>query len=659
MGRAEADNAGHLAQYGTREDEMRRHNDEDEEAQLLDNEDYEQLELDDASRPILRDAQRISGAAKSGSRRKGRRLPAWLQGPSPPRVHAIQPLLPCVQEYPIRWLDRMLPHGWQRAALLVVLSIAWLVALAVSLVRSKGALSDPAGELVRHVDCVDTLWLRNNECGVDGIDCQPFSNDSFSFRCPADCAGVRVLNPRHVGPLDVNYRPLVIGGPVYRGDSFLCGSAIHAGVIDDATGGCGAVQVVGMYYGFFSSAQHGIESIAFDSHFPLSFTVTKNDTLQCGGGGDPRRALFPMSVLATAAVSLFTTSSAVLFFTSFVGIFIHVGLVSDPPAVSGPSNTIIPQLLSTLVARLLPALFCAVVLYLMAVRRALDGLTAQVEKTFLWLGAFWVGALANHTLDWIPLSRLSAHDLAQQPGAKAALAVILLILVLAIAQQAYHLLLEGRLAPYLALYISIATVLAVLGAGAPPLLSLELRIHHYVLALLLLPGTAMQTRPSLIFQGLLLGLFVNGVARWGFDSVLQTAEALRGDAALGSALLPHVVPPLVYQPEVKGHWTISFKWAAINDKAKNEDAVVVEGISVLVNDVERYRAFWAAEGKAGVEDLSYTWTRQPAAGSAVAVATAEYFRFAFVGRGGRTLDYTEAGTWHANGSWSQGAGYYR
>ena len=35
--------------------------------------------------------------------------------------------------------------------------------------------------------------------------------------------------------------PLVVGGggsSPYRGDSFLCGAAIHAGVIADATGGC-------------------------------------------------------------------------------------------------------------------------------------------------------------------------------------------------------------------------------------------------------------------------------------------------------------------------------------------------------------------------------------------------------------------------------------
>lgn len=75
----------------------------------------------------------------------------------------------------------------------------------------------------------------------------------------------------------------------------------------------------------------------------------------------------------------------------------------------------------------------------------------------------------------------------------------------------------------------------------------------------------------------------------------------------------------------------------------------VEGISVLVNDVERFRG-WFAEKR--LEDMVFGWTR--GAGRMVD----EYFRFGFVTEGGKALDYTEAGTWFANGTWSQGEGYY-
>src|SRR5690606_15444012 len=130
---------------------------------------------------------------------------------------------------------------------------------------------DGAGDLVVNVDCVETLWPRNR-CGVDGERCLPFSNVSLPFRCPADCRSVQVLNPRPVGPEEVNYRPLVVGGSPYRGDSFICGAAIHAGVVSDAYGGCGRVTRVGEHIGFASSESNGVESIAFDSYFPLSYT---------------------------------------------------------------------------------------------------------------------------------------------------------------------------------------------------------------------------------------------------------------------------------------------------------------------------------------------------------------------------------------------------
>lgn len=52
----------------------------------------------------------------------------------------------------------------------------------------------------------------------------------------------------------------------------------------------------------------------------------------------------------------------------------------------------------------------------------------------------------------------------------------------------------------------------------------------------LMPGTAFVTRPSAIFQGFLLGMFIDGAMRWGLDSILQTSASLVGDGATGSPL---------------------------------------------------------------------------------------------------------------------------
>lgn len=60
--------------------------------------------------------------------------------------------------------------------------------------------------------------------------------------------------------------------------------------------------------------------------------------------------------------------------------------------------------------------------------------------------------------------------------------------------------------------------------------------------------------------------------------------------------------------------------------------------------------FFAEEA---LEDQVFRWERDPRV-----VMTPEYFRFAFLGEDGRSLDYSGAGTWFGNGTWSSGPGFY-
>lgn len=276
--------------------------------------------------------------------------------------------------------------------------------------------------------------------------------------------------------------------------------------------------------------------------------------------------------------------------------------------------------------RLLPAFFIAIIIWKKVVKRTLSGLDVPVEKTILWLGGFWIGALSNYTFDWIPISRLTPHDLEQQPGAKLALAIIVGVLVLIALGQIYCFWCEGRLLRYLGLYGLFAV--AMLVCLAIP--GVNLRIHHYIIGLLLLPGTSMQTRPSLLYQGILLGLFVNGVARWDFDSILQTTAALRDDGKINS-IVPAVIMPKIESSTTNGVLA-SFSWMILPKD--------IEGISVLVNDVERYRAFIDEYP----DGETFNWGR-PADDS-----MNDYFRFAFI-KDGRTLDYSKAGTLLGNGTW--------
>jgi len=225
---------------------------------------------------------------------------------------------------------------------------------------------------------------------------------------------------------------------------------------------------------------------------------------------------------------------------------------------------------------------------------------------------------------------------------------------------------------YLAVYALLVTSILLLLA-AP---GMNLRIHHYILGLLLLPGTALQNRPSLLYQGLLVGLFINGIARWGFDSILQTPASMLEDGQLGSEL-PGILPPVIHQnlPSMSGVGgvaealfgiataalpNITFTWTPSIPTHLGYD-----GISILVNDVERFRGYagefgdsevdspplssFSSEQQSEVETQSrerWTWQRPT-----IDAGRPEFFRFAWM-RGTEVGDYTKAGTWDAGGGWT-------
>lgn len=563
-----------------------------------------------------------------------RAVAGWTRGPPNAQPYRIKPLFPAVQEFPLRVMDRLLPGRRRRKWLLFFYIAVWIVAFV--LVKRQETL---AGEIAgwgrpQAIGCGAAYFSRSNLCGLDGNDCRPFNGSALAFRCPGNCASYRVLNPRAVGDQEVIYRPLIVGGPTtdldpesatYRGDSYICGAAVHAGVISNTDGGCGVVKLVGRQKDFVSSDRHGITSVGFDSYFPQAFQFVPVDC----HASDARFSLLALSVVFTGVLGLFTSSPAAFYFPTFVGAFWTVGMATDTP-----SHTSVAGLFSDILGKFVPAMFVGWVVYdKMGVRRTLKGLTAGVEKIVLWLGACWVGALDNYTLDFIPIQRLSGHDLAQQPGARAALAVIVIVLFVIIVFQAWCFRQEARFNKYIKVYaIFIAGI--VLSLILP---GLNLRIHHFVLALLLLPGTSMQTRPSLLYQGLLVGLFINGIARWGFGSFLETDDALQNDAQLGS-LLPKIQAPVIdwSNSTVNAQSTITFKW----DIPPLED---YDGISILVNDVERYRSYFDDTQTPAKE---YTWTRNSSLG------LPEYFRFGFM-VGSTAGDFTKAGVWNKDGQWKE------
>lgn len=480
-----------------------------------------------------------------------------------------------------------------------------------------------------------------------------------------------------------------MGGPepesssqgIYRADSFICQAAIHAGAITNTAGGCGVVKLEGAAHSYPSSSRNGLTSVEFPSTFPKSFSFVKLSSSQASCPWDPRWPLLGITIGATVLLSLFTTSPPVFFFSTFFILMLHVGLVSDPPNL--PTLT---DLFSLLLSRLLPASFVAFVLYTYCARPLLEPLSSpiyQLSKTFLYLPPAFIGALNNYTFAvLIPIKRLTPHDIREQPGAKLALGVMITIVVSIILGQTWHIRCGGLMPRYLKIYSTMGAILIILLA----LPGLRLRIHHYILAILLMPGTAFPIRPSLIYQGLLLGLFVNGVARWGFASIIQTPADL-GELPSGSggangwwgATSPNITSasvrislPDVPQVQLshhphryRGNGNITF---ALWERERMAD-LGVDGVSVLVNDVERWRGFldedprgeftWHRHGHRGLELINgvipdnggLPLNHNRGDGDDTEDEPEDlFFRFAFL-RGAEAGLYGGAGVWLRDGRW--------
>lgn len=515
-------------------------------------------------------------------KRAGQAVATWVKGPQPPRELNIEPYFPQIQEFPIKLLEKYVPKRKHRACLLVAFFAVWFTVWSILLKFHAGTGEIEGYGKPQNIWCGATFWNDGNGCGLNGNNCRPFANQYLAFRCPTNCAAALTYDKHIVGNETIIFEQQVIGGPksgdpdspaIYRADSFICQAAIHAGVIANSNGGCGVALLVGGNSGYEASERHGIKSHGFPSDFPRSFIFPE---LEEGSNKCPSQSswgIFAVSAVALVILSLFTTSPPIFFWGTFVILMFQIGLVSEPP-----NRPNFYELLSTLMGKLLPASFVAAILYRWCARPLLTGLTAQIEKTILYLGFCFLGALNGYTFAVIiPIGRLTPHDLAQ-PGAATALAIIITAILVIVATQIHWIRISGNMPRYLVVYGLICSTLIILLA----LPGERLRIHHYILGLVFMPGTAFRVRPSLAYQGLLLGFFINGIARWGFDSIIQTPAALGEGPGHGGSWWGARSPPInaTVGPDKE---VITFNWGALPPDTG------IDGVSILINDVSTLR----------------------------------------------------------------------
>lgn len=492
------------------------------------------------------------------------------------------------------------------------LGVSLLCSLAVLVLSSTGSgvppmeVADGVYQPVEQLSCTDSFWLPDNGCGVEGEKCQPFSNNKLAFRCPAHCVTAAKQNiksaaagssikekPHYVGPETItDGRPLVVGaGPYFRADSHICAAAVYSGLLEDGQGGCGVAETSGMTSMFpAGSYLYGIAPVPFRTYFPMAFRFKYDSGVACENGpssaapSDRRQWAMPLLAAAvyTAMVHLFASSTAVPALSATAA-----GFLVARTAMSGPDVSALPAHFRTAAksGHFLPAagaFMVALACVSLIVRSSARRSPPRFAATYE-RAALWLGAF------WLGL--LSLH-----------------------------------LFPWI--------------SSAP----LSTPIYYWAMVLLiLLPEAKLRDHARSGLQALLLGLFVYNIASMGLVlpfSADSTPSLTNHHASSAPLFIPSPRYPQILEPEVSvgfGGSNATFAW-----RTPVPDGV--DGISMLVNDIERERKSFSTGAGKNDRSGSFELRRTPQ-------AVPDYIRFSWL-QGDRVLGWSEAGTWEIDGAWS-------
>ena len=289
------------------------------------------------------------------------------------------------------------------------------------------------------------------------------------------------------------------------------------GYVSESRGGCATVNLVGTFSDFIASSARGIQSVGFPGEFPLSMRFTKSDRYtHCA---DLHNEATILNVIVSVLLFLVLRPHPLVLFWSLVCLgYWHIALFADPRSM--------PPDLEGAFADFLPMIFVAYAIWRVAYRHCfLHFSEIPLERALWYLPAYWVGISWKVTFEKLPLDRLLGSDIKARSGAIATLVVFVVIILACVVNQLRIIRKTGWTFWVVWRYAVAGLVILVLAM----LPNLVFRLHHYFAALLLLPLTAFPTRLSLLYQALCLGMFLDGVAKFRFDSILQSPDVVSID----------------------------------------------------------------------------------------------------------------------------------
>ncbi|CAL9730856.1 hypothetical protein MOUN0_K05688 [Monosporozyma unispora] len=520
----------------------------------------------------------------------------------PPSFSSKFNFLKQIDEFPELGFRKRFPRKRIRTLILVIYCSIWfgiLYSILYSYLFRKPFFVPKDGSAkipILTYDCNSYInWQgKNNACGLNAEGCLPFDNQDYFIRCPALCdRGGWTYSAINVGDQRVKYRGYEIGGGElhekgnndisypYRGDSFVCGSAVHADIVSPVFGGCTRLSMRGSQNKFPSQdSKHSTKfSVMFNSFFPSSYVFTNYLDGVASGCTDPRAIVVTINILFGLPVFYLYESIIGYWIATIVGYWTLV-LALDPPVLVDPHFPETgSQLLSIGFQRLLPLCFVLYVEWKGAVKRTLES-GSSLCKLLLWYPLLWLGVMNNITFDRLPVDRLTPKDLKEQPGGAVAVGSIAATILTCAIIQAYSLWKSGRFRKFFKIYISFIFGLILLSS----IPGLNLRIHHYILGAILVPGCATRGASAYLFQGILIGLILSGVSKWDFASIVETDYSLlRGEAGLAAP-----PPAFVFDKSTPHYLSWQVSTSTTDDNGVEYLVDDYDGYSLLLNDFEVY-----------------------------------------------------------------------
>lgn len=271
-------------------------------------------------------------------------------------------------------------------------------------------------------------------------------------------------------------------------------------------------------------------------------------------------------VMLFVFTAFFAPPPAVLTTVLFLGGFLQITLVSDPP--NRPPDW------SKIIGGVLPVFFAGYWAWKVSLCRTLTGFyEAKLPfETALWQGfGYWIGIESDTLFAKIPISRLGYNHLSAD-GIISLIAVIIFVFVVVLI-QALSMRRLGLVRYYLVRYLPLVPILIILANLGH---DFYLRPHHYMVSLAGFPVLSLPNRISLFGQAFVTGWFLDGVGRWGWASLVEGGTSLLGDAAAGS-LLPNITTT-----------SDLVSWPALNTTLVADGII---GVAIIFDDILIRREF--------------------------------------------------------------------